>query len=129
VRRARSRVLDGLFVAAEADEIDGRLNNGGRFGDSLIECAEKQKGRPDESERPFDFNPGSDLRSHAVTSAVSSALRGLTSVFGMGTGVTPAVRPPGNLIRRERTRTEFFKSRKSRVEKKLKEVGDANLFE
>ena len=43
------------------------------------------------------FNPGSDLRSRAVTSAVSSALRGLTSVFGMGTGVTPAVRPPGNL--------------------------------
>jgi hypothetical protein len=47
----------------------------------------------------------------------------------MGTGVTPAVRPPGNLIRREETRTEFFKSRKSGFEKKLKEVGDANLFE
>ena len=38
-----------------------------------------------------DFNPGSDLRSHTVTRAVSSALRGLTSVFGMGTGVAPAV--------------------------------------
>ena len=37
------------------------------------------------------FNPGSDLRSHAVTRAVSSAQRGLTSVFGMGTGVTLAV--------------------------------------
>ena len=35
--------------------------------------------------------PGGDLRSHTVTRAVSSALRGLTSVFGMGTGVTPAV--------------------------------------
>ena len=42
------------------------------------------------------LNPGGDLRSHAVTSAVSSALRGLTTVFGMGTGVTPAVWPPGN---------------------------------
>ena len=39
----------------------------------------------------FQFNPGSDLRSHAVTRAVSSAQRGLTSVFGMGTGVTLAV--------------------------------------
>ena len=38
-----------------------------------------------------EFNPGSDLRSHTVTRAVSSALRGLTSVFGMGTGVAPAV--------------------------------------
>ena len=37
------------------------------------------------------FNPGDDLRSHTVTRAVSSALRGLTSVFGMGTGVTLAV--------------------------------------
>jgi hypothetical protein len=39
----------------------------------------------------FYFNPGGDLRSHTVTRAVSSALRGLTSVFGMGTGVTLAV--------------------------------------
>ena len=39
----------------------------------------------------FQFNPGSDLRSHAVTRAVSSAQRGLTSVFGMGTGVTLVV--------------------------------------
>jgi hypothetical protein len=43
------------------------------------------------------INPGGDLRSRAVTRAVSSALQGLTSVFGMGTGVTLAVRPPGNL--------------------------------
>ena len=48
-----------------------------------------------ESSLRSDNNPGSDLRSHTVTRAVSSALRGLTSVFGMGTGVTPAVWPPG----------------------------------
>jgi hypothetical protein len=46
--------------------------------------------------RPLKFNPGGDLRSRAVSSAVSSARQGLTSVFGMGTGVTLAVRPPGN---------------------------------
>src|ERR1700683_4008604 len=49
-----------------------------------------KKGRA-QSERPLRINPGGDLRSHTVTRAVSSALRGLTSVFGMGTGVTLAV--------------------------------------
>ena len=44
---------------------------------------------------PFEINPGGDLRSRAVTRAVSSAQQGLTSVFGMGTGVTLAIRPPG----------------------------------
>jgi hypothetical protein len=33
-------------------------------------------------------NPGGDLLSHTVTRAVPSAVAGLTSVFGMGTGVT-----------------------------------------
>ena len=36
------------------------------------------------------FIPGGDLLSHTATRAVPSALRGLTSVFGMGTGVTPS---------------------------------------
>ena len=36
----------------------------------------------------FENNPGSDLLSHTVTRAVPSAVAGLTSVFGMGTGVT-----------------------------------------
>ena len=40
------------------------------------------------------FNAGNDLRSHTLSRAVPSALRGLTSVFGMGTGGTPAVRSP-----------------------------------
>jgi hypothetical protein len=37
------------------------------------------------------FNPGDDRLSHAVARAVPWALEGLTSVFGMGTGVTPPV--------------------------------------
>jgi hypothetical protein len=41
------------------------------------------------------MTPGSDLLSHTVTSAVPSALEGLTSVFGMGTGVAPPALPPG----------------------------------
>ncbi len=37
----------------------------------------------------FYFNtPGSDLLSHGVSPTVPSAVSGLTSVFGMGTGVT-----------------------------------------
>ena len=51
---------------------------------------------PGKSERPratsreaFQINPGDDLLSHPVAQAVSSALEGLTSVFEMGTGVTP----------------------------------------
>jgi hypothetical protein len=35
--------------------------------------------------------PGDDLLSHTVTRAVPSALKGLTSVFGKGTGVTPSL--------------------------------------
>ena len=37
---------------------------------------------------------GSDLSSRAVSSQVLSALKGLTSVFGMGTGGTPSSLPP-----------------------------------
>src|SRR6476646_1200000 len=37
---------------------------------------------------------GDDLLSHTLSRTVQSALRGLTSVFGMGTGGTPAVRSP-----------------------------------
>ena len=40
---------------------------------------------------------GSDLLSHTVTGAVPSALEGLTSVFEMGTGVSPPQLPPESL--------------------------------
>ena len=38
--------------------------------------------------------PGDDLLSHAPTRAVPSARRGLTAVFGMGTGVSPSPQSP-----------------------------------
>ena len=38
--------------------------------------------------------PGNDLLSHALSHAVPSALRGLTAVFGMGTGVSPSPQSP-----------------------------------
>ena len=50
-------------------------------------------------ERAFINNPGGFLLSHAVARAVPSAPRGLTSVFGMGTGVTLSTQPPENLFK------------------------------
>ena len=41
-----------------------------------------------------NMESGGDLLSRTVTSQVPSALKGLTSVFGMGTGVTPSLSPP-----------------------------------
>src|SRR5437588_9877793 len=49
------------------------------------------------SSPPAGITPGGDLLSRAVARAVPSALKGLTSVFGMGTGVTPPASPPRNL--------------------------------
>ena len=37
---------------------------------------------------------GNDLLSHTLSRAVQSALQGLTSVFEMGTGVSPAEKSP-----------------------------------
>ena len=42
---------------------------------------------------------GSYLLSHSVAAAVPSAQRGLTSVFGMGTGVALSLSPPAKLLR------------------------------
>src|SRR5690606_36831900 len=39
---------------------------------------------------------GGDVLSHPVSRAVPSAPRGLTAVFGMGTGVAPAPWPPAS---------------------------------
>ena len=42
----------------------------------------------------FLLESGDDLSSRAVSSQVLSALKGLTPVFGMGTGGTPSSLPP-----------------------------------
>ena len=50
----------------------------------------KGKGQSCSHDWPL-FYAGNDLLSHTLSRAVPSALRGLTSVFGMGTGGSPAV--------------------------------------
>ena len=42
----------------------------------------------------FYFNSGNFLLSHTLARAVPSGLQGLTAVFGMGTGGTPALQSP-----------------------------------
>jgi hypothetical protein len=54
--------------------------------------------KPAISGRLFKFNLGNVLLSHTVAHAVPSALKGLTSVFGMGTGVSPSPWSPRNLL-------------------------------
>jgi hypothetical protein len=63
-----------------------------RPGENLRARDENQKAGTEPG--PFDFNPGDDRLSHAVTRAVPWALEGLTTVFEMGTGVAPPVRSP-----------------------------------
>ena len=60
--------------------------------------------------RQLYLESGGDLLSRAVTSQVPSALKGLTSVFGMGTGVTPSSLPPEmvNYVRQVRSIVLFF---------------------
>ena len=59
---------------------------------------EKQKpGNESRALRKNEF-PGDVLLSHAVYREVPSGLKGLTAVFGMGTGVAPSLRSPGKLV-------------------------------
>ncbi len=58
-----------------------------RSGPILAPLGEKTKAQSFRS-GPFIY-PGGDLLSHDLSIAVPSALEDLTSVFEMGTGVTP----------------------------------------
>ena len=60
-----------------------------------------------------NINSGSVLLSHNLAVAVSSALEGLTAVFGMGTGGSPPAWPPEN--RQANFGTPRFSTRRSVV--------------
>ena len=59
-----------------------------------VEAVRRRDPENDEERQPcgaalfVQMNPGDVLLSQGITPQVPSALRGLTSVFGMGTGVT-----------------------------------------
>src|SRR5512136_2361785 len=57
---------------------------------ATVRCHGRPSGRPKDKKKP-----GNDLLSHSAARAVPSARAGLTSVFGMGTGVSPPLWSPG----------------------------------
>jgi hypothetical protein len=59
-----------------------------RAGAPAAHSNPKGKGQSCSHDWPL-FYAGNDLLSHTLSRAVPSALRGLTSVFGMGTGGPP----------------------------------------
>ena len=73
------------------------LSHGRRLRRNVHHRGEAKSEKPAVSRGLFII-PGNDLLSRTVTSTVPSALRGLTAVFGMGTGVSPSVESPENLI-------------------------------
>ena len=66
----------------------------GTSGRIVQQTFQKQKALAFSREGFLLFNPGNDLVSHKVALAVPSAQRGLTSVFGMGTGVALSIQSP-----------------------------------
>jgi hypothetical protein len=67
-----------------------------RSGGNLLDF-KKQKPIQYYPEWALKCKSGNFLLSHTASRAVSSALVGLTSVFGMGTGVTLPTKSPENL--------------------------------
>src|SRR5207247_7979462 len=77
----------------------GRRSKGGGLEDSAVAPRGAKADAPSaRSARGGDeIKRGGVLLSHSVSRAVPSALEGLTSLFGMGRGVTPPL-PPHQLI-------------------------------
>src|SRR4029077_12773698 len=77
--------------------LDGFSEQARHNGDCMHECCNPlvtKRKRPSRFLSMAFIYAGNYLLSHTLSRAVPSAQRGLTSVFGMGTGGTPAVRSP-----------------------------------
>jgi hypothetical protein len=66
-------------------------------GETIFQCMNK-KTRNQNMIPGFEKKFGGVLLSHPASRAVPSALKSLTSVFGMGTGVTSSLLPPKTVI-------------------------------
>ena len=78
----------------------GGITNSGRADDDVVPKMQPSTQKKDPrflGGQSTEF-PGDVLLSHAVTREVPSGLKGLTAVFGMGTGVAPSLRSPGKLV-------------------------------
>ncbi len=86
---AKEGVPSQRATAVQEKELETYINHGRN---------EMHKKSPSEKQRGFKRIPGGVLLSHTVTRAVPSALKSLTSVFGMGTGVSSSPLPPENFM-------------------------------
>ena len=78
---------------------EGRDDDSGTAAAYPDRPGRKRRTRPRRAS--FKEKSGGDLLSQGVSSQVPSALVGLTSVFGMGTGVTPPLWPPKSVVKNE----------------------------
>jgi hypothetical protein len=93
-----SKQIMGSF-AETSEEIE-------KTGGELRAFWKEQKNAPSILPGAFQNKSGIDLLSHTVTHIVPSAQRGLTTLFGMGRGVTPAIKTPEvNNCNREESRS------------------------
>ncbi len=100
-----------LFWRKEDVHVNGRKKEKGRGGG-------EKKG---EARRLPHTDSGSVLLSHNLAVAVSSALEGLTAVFGMGTGGSPPAWPPeSRVLRRRAEREESAKLFRTRTKSCIK---------
>ena len=88
---------EGRALAPVTDQERGTTNQSEESARSQL-TSNKKSPSIVTTRRASENIPGSDLLSHRPAPAVPSAVEGLTSVFGMGTGVTPPLWPPGNLV-------------------------------
>ena len=79
----------GTLQAAESDDVTTHRG----LPRAPLDKQTPKKKAPPVSRRGF-HNSGSVLLSHSASAAVPSALTGLTSEFGMGSGVTLSTLPP-----------------------------------
>ena len=78
----------------------GRYPKGTRsLGEETPETRTEKYEKGRRKRLPFRKKSGGVLLSQGHSSQVPSALEGLTSVFGMGTGVTPPLWPPKSVVK------------------------------
>ena len=95
VQRGHGAMRSESREAGILADVPQRMRPSRRYGGAgaRITTAGQAK-RPQRLRVEVVLDPGPDLFSQGPTSRVSSALVGLTAVFGMGTGVTPPLQGP-----------------------------------
>ena len=91
----RAKPLRDLSIQGPVTATHER-RGGGRMGLGWASVDGKERAPKLEKASGLEDKPGNDLLSHARARAVPSALEGLTSEFGMGSGMAPPTSSPEN---------------------------------